>query len=126
MKKMLTIMVAVALISFWGINTLAAETPKATPPAKSQTIKTETSVQTETKIQKIEGTVVNVDTGKNTLTLKKTDGSELTLKAISPKAQEEIKKVNPGEKISAFCKEKKKEGMVLVKIVKEKGEKGKK
>ncbi|MCM8816487.1 MAG: hypothetical protein NC913_03120 [Candidatus Omnitrophica bacterium] len=125
MKRMTAILVAVALISFFGINVLAAEAPKTTPPAKSHT-QTDTSVQRAWKIQKIEGTVVNVDTVKNTITIKKSDGSEITLKATSPKTQEEIKKVKTGESISVLCKESKKEGMVLKNVIKEKPDKGKK
>lgn len=126
MRKVIIMFWVGLLIAFCTTSILSAEASKTKPPEKSQSIKTETSVQQSEKIHKIDGTVVGVDTEKNILTIKKPDGSEVTLKAIKPKTQEEIRNVKIGENISVVCKESKKEGMILRNIVKEKAEKGKK
>ncbi|MCM8815995.1 MAG: hypothetical protein NC913_00550 [Candidatus Omnitrophica bacterium] len=123
MKRVVMILSTLVIFAWCGTNISAAETHKTTPTKAH--ILADTSVQPSEKVQKIEGTVVNVDTEKNTITIKKVDGSEITLKAIKPKIQEKIKNLKAGEKITVSCKESKREGMVLKNVIKEKPDKGK-
>ncbi|GEM_PF-5752987 len=121
MKKIVKMFLATILFIFFATNVQSSEAQKS-----SQSGKSEAPVRFFEKFQKIEGDIVSVDTGLSIITVKKSDGSVITMKAIKPKAQEEIRNLKAGEKISVLCKESKKDGLVLVKVIKENSEKVKK
>lgn len=115
MKKKMVILAVLIFISFFGVSLVSAETPPLNSSAKPETL-----AQPAEKTKRIEGEITKIDTMLQTLTIKKTDGSEITLKATTPKAQEEIKKLSVGKNVVAICKEKKKKGLVLIRISEEK------
>lgn len=101
MKKILLILTAVIFIV--GVNAGFCE--KATPtPAKPATPATPaTPAKPETKVLKEKGEITAIDEKANTFTIKKEDGSTITLKIAPSK----IKKIKVGEKVEVnYYKEK--------------------
>jgi len=113
------------LASFGGFL-FAAETPtgKVKPPVTSATPAKPATPATPAKpaaekkvnIQKVTGEITSIDTTANTLTIKKEDGTEVTLNATTPKVQEEIKKLSTGKKVTALYKETKTGQCALIKV----------
>ncbi|HOK56931.1 MAG TPA: hypothetical protein PKV21_02820 [bacterium] len=130
MKKIITGLTCIMFITSFGISLFAAEKsttekPKssATPaqPATPATPATPAqpgapASEAKVKIQKVVGEITNIDTTANTIKIKKEDGTEITLKATTPKMQEEINKLATGKKVTALYKETKTGEYTLIKI----------
>ncbi|MGC8977033.1 MAG: hypothetical protein ACP5OB_05355 [Candidatus Ratteibacteria bacterium] len=124
MKKIITTLSCIIFIASFGFSLFAAEKPAekpksaATPatPAQPATPATPAKPATKAKIQKVVGEITNIDTTANTVNIKKEDGTEITLKAKTPKIQEEIKKLTTGKKVTALYKETKTGELSIIKI----------
>ncbi|MGB9643510.1 MAG: hypothetical protein ACPL3Q_10005 [Candidatus Ratteibacteria bacterium] len=123
MKKMIMVLGCMLFLASFGTFLLAAETPagKVKPPVTSATPATpatpaKPAAEKKVNIQKITGEITSIDTTANTITIKKEDGTEVTLKATTPKIQEEIKKLSTGKKVTALYKETKTGECVLIKV----------
>lgn len=125
MKRLITALTCVMFVVSCGLAFSQGATPAkpATPATPATPAKAEKPAKPEkpkVKIEKVAGEITNIDTTANTVTIKKEDGTEITLKATTPKMQEEIKKLSVGKKVVALYKETKAGELVLVKISEEK------
>ncbi|GEM_PF-4118603 len=76
-------------------------------------------------VEKLIGEIVDINTNLNTITVKQADGSQITLKIITPEMMEEIKNFSVGEKVKILFIPKENE-LILFKIKKYTAEEGKK
>jgi len=123
MKKFVTFVSCIIFIASFGFSLFAAEKPSSSEkpktsatPAQPATPATPAQPATEKNVEKAVGEITNIDTTANTIKIKKEDGTEITLKATTPKIKEEVKKYKVGDKVNVIYKKTKEGDNVLLKI----------
>ncbi|MCS7180727.1 MAG: copper-binding protein [bacterium] len=117
MKKFLTYMSGLLFLASTCISIYAGaeNTPKVEKQEKEKL---------KGEISHVYGEITKIDLESKTVTIKKEDGTEITLKATTEKTQEMIKNLKVGDKVKAVYTKNKEGENVIIKIVIP-GEKGK-